>query len=123
MQCSGPLPDPAPPYVEACRLVVPSLPPGRKPLLKCLCDVVTWPKVTTQKLLWIFVLQVWGVDLVEEHLLCSCGIPSRPPVAARPLTQLAEYSVNAHKSGTVQSTDFLKVRDHTSLVHSDDADP
>ena len=39
----------------------------------------------------------------------SCGIPSRPPVAARPLTQLAEYSVNAHKSGVVQSTDFLKV--------------
>ena len=39
----------------------------------------------------------------------SCGIPSRPPVAARPLTQLAEYSVNAHKSGVIQSTDFLKV--------------
>jgi hypothetical protein len=42
--------------------------------------------------------------------LRSCGIPSRPPVAARPLTQLAEYSVNAHKSGVVQSTDFLKAR-------------
>ena len=62
------------------------------------------------------VLQVWGVDLVEEHLLCSCGIPSRPPVAARPLTQLAEYSVNAHKSGTVQSTDFLKVSETSMLL-------
>jgi carnosine synthase len=53
-------------------------------------------------------LLVWGVDLVEEHLLTSCGIPSKPPVAARPLTQIAEYSVNAHKSGTLQHTDFLK---------------
>lgn len=31
-------------------------------------------------------------------------------MAARPLTQLAEYSVNAHKSGVLQHTDFLKVR-------------
>mmetsp|Transcript_14843 Transcript_14843/g.44835 ORF Transcript_14843/g.44835 Transcript_14843/m.44835 type:complete len:618 (-) Transcript_14843:511-2364(-) len=53
-------------------------------------------------------LLVWGVDLVEEHLLCSCGIPSRPPVAARPLQFLAEYSLNASKSGTIQHTDYLK---------------
>ena len=25
-------------------------------------------------------LLVWGVDLVEEHLLTTAGIPSRPPV-------------------------------------------
>lgn len=42
----------------------------------------------------------------------SCGIPSRPPVAARPLQFLAEYSLNATKSGTVQHTDYLKARPH-----------
>ena len=26
-------------------------------------------------------LLVWGVDLVEEHLLTTAGIPSRPPVS------------------------------------------
>ena len=29
-------------------------------------------------------LLVWGVDLVEEHLLTTAGIPSRPPVWSRP---------------------------------------
>jgi hypothetical protein len=31
---------------------------------------------------------VWGVDLVEEHLMCSAGIPARPPVARKPLVQV-----------------------------------
>jgi hypothetical protein len=40
-------------------------------------------------------LLVWGVDLVEEHLLAFAGIPTRPLVARRPLKQMAEYSINA----------------------------
>ena len=54
-------------------------------------------------------LLVWGVDLVEEQLLCSAGIPSRPPIAAKPLMYIAEYSVNAKVSGRVMNTDFCKV--------------
>lgn len=54
-------------------------------------------------------LLVWGVDLVEEHLMTCAGIPSRPPVAARPLMYIGEYSINAQKSGRIQHTDFLKV--------------
>ena len=54
-------------------------------------------------------LLVWGVDLVEEQLLCSAGIPSRPPIAAKPLMYIAEYSVNAKVSGRVKHTDFCKV--------------
>jgi hypothetical protein len=38
---------------------------------------------------------VWGVDLVEEHLMACAGIPVRPPIAKKPLKHLAEYSVNA----------------------------
>jgi hypothetical protein len=33
-------------------------------------------------------LLVWGVDLVEEHLMCSVGIPARPPTARKPLVQV-----------------------------------
>lgn len=55
-------------------------------------------------------LLVWGVDLVEEHLLTCAGIPSRPPVASRPLVHVAEYSINAHKTGVITSVDYVKVR-------------
>ena len=54
-------------------------------------------------------LLVWGVDLVEEHLLTCAGIPSRPPVAARPLMYIGEYSINAKKTGKLEHTDFLQV--------------
>lgn len=63
-------------------------------------------------------LLVWGVDLVEEHLMTCAGIPSRPPVAARPLMYIAEYSINAQKSGKVQHIDFLKVGSSTHDVIS-----
>jgi carnosine synthase len=53
-------------------------------------------------------LLAWGVDLVEEQLLASAGIPSRPNVAARPLRNIAEYSVNALKSGTIRDVKFLE---------------
>ncbi len=55
-------------------------------------------------------LLVWGVDLVEEHLLTCAGIPSRPPIAAKPLMYIAEYSINAQKTGKMQHIDFLKVK-------------
>ena len=42
---------------------------------------------------------MWGVDLVEEHLMACAGIPVRPPVARRPLKQMAEYSINAKVRG------------------------
>lgn len=51
---------------------------------------------------------VWGVDLVEEQLLCSAGIPSRPPVAAQPLIHVAEYSTNALRTGILRDTSFLE---------------
>lgn len=46
-------------------------------------------------------LLVWGVDLVEEHMLVSVGIPSRPPLPKRPLMQMAEYSINAEVSAEI----------------------
>eukprot|EP00798_Chlamydomonas_sp_ICE-L_P025943 gene25943-11622_t len=52
-------------------------------------------------------LLTWGVDLVEEHLMACCGIPVRPPVAKRPLKQVAEYSVNAEKTGIMKHVNFL----------------
>ncbi|EFJ50268.1 hypothetical protein VOLCADRAFT_89214 [Volvox carteri f. nagariensis] len=52
-------------------------------------------------------LLVWGVDLVEEHLMACAGIPVRPPVARRPLKQMAEYTINAQKTGHLKSVDFL----------------
>lgn len=54
-------------------------------------------------------LLVWGVDMVEEHLLTTAGIPVRPPVASKPLKNIAEFSSNAKKTGTVQNDDFCKV--------------
>ncbi|KAK9812604.1 hypothetical protein WJX72_000445 [[Myrmecia] bisecta] len=53
-------------------------------------------------------LLVWGVDLVEEHLLTAAGIPSRPPVAPKPICNIAEYSINAYKTGKIQHTHFHK---------------
>ena len=52
---------------------------------------------------------VWGIDLVEEQFLASAGIPSRPYLAKRPDRCVAENSVNAKKTGTLKSTDFLSV--------------
>jgi hypothetical protein len=53
-------------------------------------------------------LLVWGVDLVEEHLLTAAGIPSRPPIARTPLVNMAEYSINADRSGVLERDDFLE---------------
>lgn len=59
---------------------------------------------------------VWGVDLVEEALLAAAGIPSCPYLSPYPLRNIAEYSVNAEVSGTLQNIDFLQVREcHCSV--------
>ena len=52
---------------------------------------------------------VWGVDLVEEQMLASAGIPSRPYIAARPDKFVAEYSVNAKHTGIIKNVDFVQV--------------
>lgn len=52
---------------------------------------------------------VWGVDLVEEQMLASAGIPSRPYISKRPNSFVAEYSVNAKHTGIIKNLDFLEV--------------
>ncbi len=37
----------------------------------------------------------------------GAGIPSRPPVAAKPLMNIAEFSVNAMKTGILRDAHFL----------------
>ena len=54
-------------------------------------------------------LRVWGVDLVEEHFLTSLGIPTKPLALSAPQEHIAEYTVNAQKTGRIQHLDFLKV--------------
>merc|ERR1712100_273943 len=44
-------------------------------------------------------LDVWGVDLVEEHLMTAVGLPALPVIPSEPLTCIGQYSVNAKKSG------------------------
>jgi biotin carboxylase len=61
------------------------------------------------------ILMVWGVDMVEEHLLTAAGIPSRPNVAPRPLHHIAEYSVNADVTGIIENVDFLQVNCQPTL--------
>ena len=52
---------------------------------------------------------VWGVDMVEEQFLASCGIPSRPYMAKAPMKCIAEFSVNAQKTGKLLNTDWADV--------------
>lgn len=60
---------------------------------------------------------VWGVDLVEEQMLATAGIPSRPYVASRPAKYVAEYSVNAKHTGILKHLDFVKVMNGFSRLH------
>ena len=53
---------------------------------------------------------VWGIDLVEEQFLGSCGIPSRPYMAKKPVKCIAEFSVNAQKTGKLLNVDWVDVR-------------
>ncbi len=64
-------------------------------------------------------LLVWGVDMVEEQLLLSAGIPSRPPTAPAPLMCLAEYSMNAPVSGIVEHTNYLdEWKEHPQVLYA-----
>ncbi|GBF94433.1 hypothetical protein Rsub_07247 [Raphidocelis subcapitata] len=64
-------------------------------------------------------LLVWGVDLVEEHLMVSVGIPARPPVAKRPLVQMAEYSINAKTTGVIRGFEFLdRWQNHPDVLYA-----
>ena len=52
-------------------------------------------------------LAVWGVDLVEEHLLTAVGLPSRPLVAEPVLTNRSTLYINAPRSGLMGPGDWL----------------
>jgi carnosine synthase len=53
-------------------------------------------------------LMVWGVDLVVEQLMCSVGVPHAVSVSPKPLLALAEFTVNAMKTGILRDTMFLR---------------
>lgn len=59
---------------------------------------------------------VWGIDLVEEQFLAACGIPSRPYLSKIPQKCIAEFSVNAQKTGTLQNADWCDVSAFLSLT-------
>lgn len=52
-------------------------------------------------------LLIWGVDLVEEHLLTVVGLPSRPQKAAAPLAAISEMAYNAPRSGRMKDLSFI----------------
>jgi len=58
----------------------------------------------------------WGIDLVEESIFCSLGIPSRPPASPKPLTCLAYNLLNCKKSGKVASIKPIKQLSERSCV-------
>lgn len=58
---------------------------------------------------------VWGIDMVEEQFLGSCGIPSRPYMAKKPVKCVAEFSVNAQKTGRLLNVDWVDVSALLSL--------
>lgn len=53
-------------------------------------------------------LSVWGVDIVEEHVMTTLGIPIRPPKSKKPLTAFLQTAVNAPYSGVVDSDEWLE---------------
>jgi biotin carboxylase len=53
-------------------------------------------------------LEVYGVDLVEEHLLASVGIPINPMKAEAPRTAAAGLTLYSPRTGTLQSFEFAK---------------
>merc|ERR1712187_430228 len=52
-------------------------------------------------------LLCWGVDLVEEHLLATVGIPCSPPKAQSPLQYTGGVYPSVEMSGMIQDTDVL----------------
>ena len=50
----------------------------------------------------------FGIDLVLEQLFVAIGIPSRPVVPSVPLVHVAYSFINARKSGSVNSVEFMR---------------
>jgi carnosine synthase len=64
-------------------------------------------------------LAVWGVDLVEEHILTAVGLPARPPAAEPPLTCRSTLYINAPASGTMGAGDWMAaVRSWPRVVYA-----
>eukprot|EP00440_Ansanella_granifera_P022679 gb/GFBE01024635.1/.p1 GENE.gb/GFBE01024635.1/~~gb/GFBE01024635.1/.p1 ORF type:complete len:671 (+),score=126.21 gb/GFBE01024635.1/:1-2013(+) len=53
-------------------------------------------------------LRTWGVDLVEETLFCSAGIPARPAASREPHECIANADVNTLQSGRLKDLSFLE---------------
>ena len=51
--------------------------------------------------------------------MTSVGIPARPPVAKKPLVHMAEYSINAKKTGVLRDFSFLdKWTTHPDVLYA-----
>ena len=50
----------------------------------------------------------WGVDLLEEHLISSLGLPCAPPKSARPLRASAGVYTSAEATGEVRDVSVLE---------------
>ena len=53
-------------------------------------------------------LMVHGVDLVEEHLMATVGIPIHPVESDHPMCGVANILIYAERTGTIASTDFVE---------------
>jgi biotin carboxylase len=60
-------------------------------------------------------LLVWGVDLVEQQITSACGIPCKPPVAQKPIKELAELTINAQVRSFLALSEFAIVSATRSL--------
>lgn len=55
----------------------------------------------------------------QEHMMASIGIPVRPPAARAPLKFIAEYSINAPRSGVIENDRFLaKWVGHPNVIYA-----
>lgn len=51
--------------------------------------------------------------------MASIGIPVRPPAAKEPLKYIAEYSINAPKSGVIEHDQFIsKWAGHPDVIYA-----
>lgn len=63
-------------------------------------------------------IAVWGVDLVEEHILTAAGIPSRPVIAEPQLTCRSTLYINAPVTGVMGAGDWMaEARGFGLLLH------
>lgn len=62
-------------------------------------------------------LQTWGVDLVEETLMCALGIPTRPDIPRKPRRSACWAEVNAMHSGVLHDLSFMEPLMENEHVH------